>query len=89
MIRCFELSINAAHKSGVRIITAVGPTAYTKDPVTKVMKSWYGPNSDGIDLSYHEIPGNKYKPIYDTESARTEIGFVAEIDLRKECLNIN
>ena len=88
MIRCFELSINAPPKSGsVRIITAVGPSAYTKDPVAKVLKSWYGPaekSKDNIDLSYHMISGNEFKPIYDTESAKNEIGFTAQVDLRKE-----
>ena len=89
MIRCFELSINAPQKSGVRIITAVGPSAYTKDPVAKVLRSWYNSPAEkksrgDMDLSYHMISGNEFKPIYDTESAKNEIGFTAQVDFRKE-----
>eukprot|EP00567_Pseudictyota_dubia_P014282 CAMPEP_0197441924 /NCGR_PEP_ID=MMETSP1175-20131217/8059_1 /TAXON_ID=1003142 /ORGANISM="Triceratium dubium, Strain CCMP147" /LENGTH=308 /DNA_ID=CAMNT_0042972297 /DNA_START=19 /DNA_END=945 /DNA_ORIENTATION=- len=87
MMRCFSLAVEAPKKPGVRTITAVGPSAFTKEPVAKVMWSWYGDRSKGIDMSHHEIPGNEYDPIYDTESARIELGFEAEVDLRKHIIH--
>lgn len=83
--RCFMLAVEAQHKPGARIISAVGPSAFSKEPVAKVVSSWYGKDKD-IDLSHHQIPGNEFAPIYDTESARREIGFVAQVDLRTACL---
>lgn len=83
--RCFILAVQAKQKAGVRIITAVGPTAFSRQPVAEVMKSWYT-KGEGIDLAYHETPGNEFNPVYDTKLASEEIGFVAKIDLREECL---
>mmetsp|Transcript_22296 Transcript_22296/g.31310 ORF Transcript_22296/g.31310 Transcript_22296/m.31310 type:complete len:338 (-) Transcript_22296:31-1044(-) len=85
---CFRLAVTAPYKPGVRTITAVGPSAYSKDPVDKVISSWYHTDkAETMDLTHHQIPGNEFDPIYETESARKEIGFVAKIDLRKECLD--
>lgn len=86
MMRCFQLAVDSPKKAGVRTITAVGPSAFAKEPVSKVMASWYGDKIQSVDMSYHMIPGNEFHPIYDTEAARIEIGFEAEIDLRKHCL---
>jgi len=85
---CFRLAVTAPYKPGVRTITAVGPSAFSKDPVDKVISSWY--NTDKVqtlDLTHHRIPGNEFDPIYETESAKRELGFVPQIDLRKECVD--
>lgn len=86
MLDCLSLAIHEKHKPGVRTITAVGPSAFSKEPVADVMESWYGENSRKIDLTHHRIPGNEFSPIYDTEAAERELGFVAKVDLRQECL---
>lgn len=86
ILRCFILAVEAPEKMGVRTITAVGPSAFTKEPVAKVMSSWYGDKSQDIDMSHHEKPGNEFAPIYDTDAARIELGFEAQVDLRKQCL---
>ena len=84
ILRCLTLAIDpsAEYKPGVRTVTAVGPSVFSLRPVVDVM-TWYGTNKAGeIDMEYHRMPGNEYKPIYDTEAAERELGFVAKIDFR-------
>jgi len=65
VMRCLDLAVHAPMKVGVRTITAVGPTAFTRDPVVDVMKSWYGEEKcRDIDMSHHQIEGNEFDPIY-------------------------
>ena len=85
IVRCLVLAINpsAEYKPGVRTVTAVGPSVFSRRPVVDVMESWYGrEKASEIDMEYHRMPGNEYKPIYDTEAAERELGFVAKVDFR-------
>ena len=85
ILRCLTLAIDPSveYKPGVRTVTAVGPSVFSRRPVVDVMTSWYGTEKAGeIDLEYHRMQGNEYKPIYDTEAAERELGFVAKVDFR-------
>ena len=86
LTRCLELATEAAPKPGVRTVTAVGPNAFSRRPVPDVMRSWYGEAAAKIDMAHHSRDGHEFDPIYDTESAKRELGFVAEVDLRATCL---
>ena len=84
-MRCLVLAIDptADYMPGVRTVTAVGPSVFSRRPVVDVMESWYGRETAGeIDMEYHRMQGNEYKPIYDTEAAERELGFVAKVDFR-------
>ena len=85
IVRCLVLAIDptADYMPGVRTVTAVGPSVFSRRPVVDVMESWYGRETAGeIDMEYHRMQGNEYKPIYDTEAAERELGFVAKVDFR-------
>ncbi|NQU43968.1 NAD(P)-dependent oxidoreductase [bacterium] len=75
-VSAFALAVESQHKPGVRILNAVAPEAWTKDPVAEVLRTWYG---DECDLSFFEKPGNEYASVFDPTRIKEEIGFEAEL----------
>ena len=77
-VRCFRMAAEAPHKSGVRILNAVGGQACTAAPVSDIIRGWYGADADRIDLSHYERPGHERDPVYDIRLIEREIGFVPQ-----------
>ncbi len=77
-VRCFRMAAEAPHKSGVRILNAVGGQACTAAPVPDIIRGWYGADADRIDLSHYERPGHERDPVYDIRLIEREIGFVPQ-----------
>lgn len=80
-VRCFAMAAEAAHKPGVRIVNAVGTQACAEDTVPEILRAWYGPDADRLDLSHFERPGHERDPLYDITRIREELGFVPERDV--------
>lgn len=74
-VRCLIAAAEAPRKPGVRILNAVGPQACTAVPVPELLRSWYGPDVDELDMSYYERPGHERDPVYDITRIREELGF--------------
>jgi UDP-glucose 4-epimerase len=75
-VRCFTMASESAHKSGVRIMNAVGTQACAKDTVPEIIRAWYGRDADKIDLSHYERPGHERDPVFEIDRIRDELGFV-------------
>ena len=77
-VRCFTIAAESAHKSGVRILNAVGAQANAADPVPGILRTWYGVDANRLDLSHYERPGHERDPVYDILRIEEELGFVPE-----------
>lgn len=65
-------------KPGVRIMNAVGAQACAEDTVPEILRAWYGPDADRIDMSHYERPGHERDPVFDISRIREELGFAPE-----------
>jgi len=74
-VRALELSVEAPHQPGVRILNATAPKAWVRDPVADVLRNWYG---DDLDLSHYEAPGRERDAVYAVTRIRGELGFTAQ-----------
>ena len=77
-VRCLMLAAEASHKSGVRILNAVGTHACVEDTVPEIIRGWYGADADRIDLSHYTRPGHERDPVYEISRIEEELGFVPE-----------
>ncbi len=77
-VRCFAMAAEAPFKPGVRILNAVGAQACAEDTVPEILRAWYGPDADRIDLSHYERPGHERDPVFDISRIREELGFAPE-----------
>lgn len=77
-VRCLAMAAQAPLKPGVRIMNAVGAQACAADTVPEILRAWYGPDADRIDLSHYARPGHERDPVYDISRIREELGFVPE-----------
>jgi len=78
-LRCFSMAAEAPHKSGVRIMNAVGYPACAADPIPDILRAWYGADADALDLSHYEQPGHAYDPVYDISLIKRELGFEPQV----------
>ncbi len=74
-VRCFSMAALAPHKSGVRIMNAVGAQANAGDTVAEIIRGWYG---DDVDVSHYQRPGHERDPIYQIDRIKEELGFVPQ-----------
>lgn len=81
-IRCLAMAAEAPSKPGVRIMNAVGTQACAEDTVPKIIRTWYGEDADGIDLSHYERPGHERDAVYQISRIEQELGFVPERSVR-------
>lgn len=77
-VRCFRMAAGAPHKSGVRIMNAVGTQACVADAIPQIFRAWYGADVDGLDLSHYERPGHERDSVFDITRIEKELGFVPE-----------
>ncbi len=77
-VRCFTMAAEARHKSGVRIMNAVGTQACAEDTVPEIIRGWYGRDTDKIDLSHYERPGHERDPVFEIDRIKEELGFIPE-----------
>jgi len=77
-VRCFTMAVEAPHKSGVRVMNAVGRPACVACTVPEILRAWYGKDADRLDFSWYERPGHERDPVFRTERIQEEIGFVPE-----------
>lgn len=80
-VRCFAMAAEAPHKSGVRVMNAVGARACAEDTVPDILRAWYGSDVDRLDLSHYERPGHERDPLYDITRIREELGFAPVRDV--------
>jgi nucleoside-diphosphate-sugar epimerase len=75
-VKAFTMAAESDHKPGVRILNASAPRAWVADPVSDILRNWWG---DEVDTSYFDQPGNEFDSVYDVSKIKDELGFVAEI----------
>lgn len=75
-IEAFALAIEAPFKPGVRVMNLAPPQAWVRDPVTDILRNWYG---NDVDTSYFEQPGRERASLYDVRKIERELGFVARV----------
>lgn len=75
-VRAFSMAATADFKAGVRIMNTSGPKAWVAAPVAEILRSWWG---DDVDISYFEAADHKYDAVFDVNSIRQELGFVAAV----------
>lgn len=83
-VRCFAMAAQAPFRPGVRILNAVGAQACAEDPVPDILRAWYGPDADRIDLSHYERPGHERDPVFDISRIREELGFIPERNVLRD-----
>ena len=75
-LECFTLAVERPHRPGVQVMNAVAATACTADPVPDLLKAWYGPDADRIDMSHYRRPGHERDAVYSIQRVADELGFV-------------
>lgn len=75
-VRAFELAVEAPHRPGLRVMNASGPRAWVAEPMTKILRAWWG---DDVNLSHYDDAAHAYDSLYDVRRIRDEIGFVAAV----------
>ena len=75
-VECFSLAVERPHRPGVQVMNAVAATACTADPVPDLLKAWYGPDADLIDMSHYRRPGHERDAVYSIQRVADELGFV-------------
>jgi len=75
-VRCLTLAAEAAYKPGIRILNAVGSEACVEPTVPDVLRGWWGPDAETLDLSWYERPGHERDAVYDTRRIAEELGFI-------------
>ena len=78
-ISVITIAAENIYKAGIRIMNAVCPEAWCKDPTSVTLKNWYGQD---FDTSYFETPGREYASVFDVNLIKMELGFIAQ-DLPK------
>lgn len=74
-VRAFTFALEASPHSGVRILNAVPPKAWTARPVAEILGGWWG---NDVDLSHYRQKGHEYDSPYDARRIAQELGFVAQ-----------
>ena len=75
-VECFSLAVERPYRPGVQVMNAVAATACTSDPVPDLLKAWYGPDADRIDMSHYQRPGHERDAVYSIQRVADELGFV-------------
>lgn len=75
-VRAFALAVEAPHCSGVRVLNATGPRAWVAEPMSKVLRAWWG---DEIDVSHYDDASKAFDSLYDVRRIRAALGFVAAV----------
>jgi UDP-glucose 4-epimerase len=74
-VRAFSLAVESPLTPGMRIMNAVGPRAWVREPTAKVLRDLFGPASD---VSHYEQPGHEWDSTYDCSRIREVLGFTAQ-----------
>jgi len=81
-VDCLKAAVKADHKSGVRTVACVAPTAYAVHSVPDIIRSMYGDEAASkIDMSHYSKRGRERDPLYDLSAAKKELGWEPKVDL--------
>ncbi len=75
-VRAFVLAVEAQHRPVLRVMNASGPRAWVAEPMSKVLRNWWGGD---VDVSHYDDPAHAYASLYDVNRIRDELGFVAAV----------
>jgi UDP-glucose 4-epimerase len=73
-VTAFTLAVESQLRPGVRTLNAAGPRAWVSQPVSEVLKSWYGKD---VDTSHFDQREHAWAGVFDVSKIREQLGFVA------------